>query len=264
MTGNQIFKNSINARRIAISRESYWQKLYNDYANQYQEDHYISGWSLKGLELRKKYYLDLFKKLSIEKTELILDLGCGSGVYSRTLRANGYNTISMDYAHNALVQAKVRDSLPAAKYISGDIYSLPFKNCTFNHVLCIGVFQSLTKSQMAIAEIKRIMNAGSSLVLITLNSLQIKNLYATIMHQSDPILINGCKASRLAAYNPFKFKRELENEGFEIIDLKPVHIFPDLPPPICNLLSILQHLPYLAYLGAISFMIAAKSPAKSI
>ena len=250
-------QDSLNARRITESRESYWQSLFNDYAAQYEKDHCISGWSLQGLEARNKLYLDIFSTLSIDKTAPILDLGCGSGVYSRLLHAGGYNAVGMDYAFNALIQAKKRDGLGDAAYLGGDLYFLPFKDCSFKHVLCIGVFQSLTRPHSALAEIRRIMAPGASLVLITLNSLQIRHLFSRVMSQSDYILVDQHKVARLAAYNPFQFKRELEAGGFRVIDQKPVQVLPDSSPSMSKLLAALQRMPCVAYLTAVSFMVTA-------
>ncbi len=51
----------MDPRRITPSRESYWQRLFNDYALQYGQDHCISGWSRDGLEVRQGMYLNALK-----------------------------------------------------------------------------------------------------------------------------------------------------------------------------------------------------------
>lgn len=204
-------------------------------------------------------YLNALKALSVDKSALILDLGCGSGTYPRLLGSEGFHhCIGMDYAQNTLAQARKRDDIPESRYLCGDIYSMPFKDGCFHHVSCIGVFQSLTRPEKALREIYRILRPGAPLILITLNRLQIKHLGAALFHRSESILVDGREVPRLEAYNPFRFRRQLENCGFDTLDLRPVQIFPKLPLTARPILSALRHIPFLSYLGAVAFMVVAR------
>ncbi|NLT33779.1 MAG: class I SAM-dependent methyltransferase [Acidobacteria bacterium] len=65
----------------------------------------------------------------MDKSSLILDLGCGSGTYLRLLRSEGFHRcIGMDYAQNMLAHARKRDDTPGLRYHCDDIYSMPFKD----------------------------------------------------------------------------------------------------------------------------------------
>lgn len=213
-------------RRVVASREYYWRSLFNDYAMQYQEDHAISGWSSNGLRVRQEQYFRLFAEYHSGQG-LILDLGCGSGFYTRTLRGGNHDVVGIDYSFNAVKEATKRDRETGGKYVCGDIYSLPFKDRTFTHVLCIGLFQSLSKSELALAELNRIMTPEAVLIIDTLNWLYLRNLVESSLNRTEYLILDGQRVPRLATYKPPAFKRQLTRIGFEVLGIRPVIV----PPP---------------------------------
>ena len=224
----------------------------------YSDDHSISGWSEQGLQIRKSKYQRIFSKLRLPSDKLLLDLGCGSGVYSRMLTAAGYTVIGVDYAYNVLHEAKKRDHSGNGSYLCGDLYSLPFKDNCFGHILCIGVFQSLAKPMTALAELRRILAPGATLVLMTLNSLQVKCLIDSVLGRTEILMVEGAPIKRLETYNPFAFKNKLMELGFKVLYLKPLIII-----PVANMIakafaSLMERIPFLAYASAIEFIAVAK------
>jgi len=199
-----------------MSLEKFWQKRFSRFAEKYNEDHLIAGWSKQGLQRRLETYLKIFKKLDLPKDALILDLGCGAGTYCRALKRLGYhNIIGLDYSFSVLKKAKNKDS--TILFLGGDIYNLPFKTNTFHHIICIGVFQSLTQEKIALQEINRILKKGGTLILGALNSIE---LYYIIKNKFRSINQN------LKRYHPSYLKRLLENTGFGYPLCKGVYIFP--------------------------------------
>ena len=89
----------------------------------------LSYFSKKRFEDRFNYIILLITKL---KVKTILDVGCGGGVYTKELKKLGYNVTSFD------------KNVEFEGVIKGDItHNLPFKDNTFDLVLCIGVLQIL-------------------------------------------------------------------------------------------------------------------------
>lgn len=201
-----------------MSLEKFWKERFTRFAEKYDEDYLIAGWSKEGLKRRLETYLKIFKELNLPKDALILDLGCGAGTYCRALKKLGYhNIIGLDYSFAVLKKAqKKTNNIPL---INADIYNLPFKNQTFNHIVCIGVFQALTNEKAALFEIKRILKKGGILILGILNAAEIYYLIRKKI-KPDPNMQN------LRRYYLFYFKKLIKQMGFSHIQYQQVFIFP--------------------------------------
>jgi len=202
-----------------MSLEKLWQKRFSRFAIKYNEDHLIAGWSRQGLQRRLETYLKIFKKLDLPKDALILDLGCGAGTYCRALNKLGYrNIIGLDYSFAVLKKAQRKiNNIPL---INADVYNLPFKNQTFNHIICIGVFQALTNEKAALLEIKRVLKKGGILILGILNATEIYYLLRKKI-RPDPGMQN------LRRYRLLYLKNLMSEMGFLHFQSQGIFIFPE-------------------------------------
>lgn len=160
-------------RRHTISREQYCREMFNDFSTQ-DTAHAISGWSSHGLRLRMEAYQRVLSTLNLTPEELLLDLGCGAGAYSRILGAGGFHVVGCDYAWLVAAQARKRTSGGNVDFIAGDASNLPFTNNLFDHVVCVGLFQSLHEHHEAMREIHRVLKPDGVLCLMTLNRRSLK------------------------------------------------------------------------------------------
>ncbi|WP_429885125.1 class I SAM-dependent methyltransferase [Geoalkalibacter halelectricus] len=241
-------------RRKTSSREAYWRELFNDFSR-HQEDHAISGWSPQGLRLRLETYLRTLPALNLAPGALVLDLGCGAGAYSRVLGKAGFRVVGVDFAWLVAGQARKRTTEGAVDYVSGDATCLPFADDLFDHVVCIGLFQSLHKHREAMREIHRVLKPGGVLCLMTLNR---RNLKATLdrkLKREEIILVEGQPQARLNTYDPAQFAGELEEAGFCNLRREPVQIYPEKLNGAAGLIRLWNRLPGLGYLTARSFMV---------
>ena len=202
-------------------------------------------------------YLTAFKSIKLSRHALILDIGCGSGSYTRILSGKGYRVAGIDYAWKVAAEAKKRSVKGKEEYLCGNLYNLPFADNTFEHIVCIGVFQSVMRFLDALMEINRILAPGALLFVMTLNSLEIINAIKRIFKKDDNIFINGRPEPRLKTYSPQFFKKQLVKTGFCNISLKPVQILPEFMSKASKPVERWNKLPLLPYLTARSFMIQA-------
>jgi ubiquinone/menaquinone biosynthesis C-methylase UbiE len=86
----------------------------------------------------------------------VLDAGCGEGfILDRLYKANiGTKLIGIDFSKQAIEIAK--RERPHLDIRHGNIYELPFKDNTFDLVLCCEVLEHLTDPEKALAEIQRV------------------------------------------------------------------------------------------------------------
>lgn len=87
----------------------------------------------------------------------ILDMGCGEGFYIYYLTQNypfGLDITGIDYNYDALCLAKKMN--PNVKFIQGNIYNIPYKDKSFDMVLCLEVLEHLEAVGSALAELCRV------------------------------------------------------------------------------------------------------------
>jgi ubiquinone/menaquinone biosynthesis C-methylase UbiE len=86
----------------------------------------------------------------------VLDVGCGSGKIMAPLLRAGYDVVGMDVAREGLLMVR------EGERVEGDARHLPFKDSSFDAVVCYDVLQHLLQHEraMAVAEMKRVLVPG--------------------------------------------------------------------------------------------------------
>ena len=252
-------KKKLPPRRYTESREAYWRSIFNDFSR-FDADHAVSGWSAQGLRLRMDAFVQKLPEFGLAQEARVLDLGCGAGAYARIMGKNGFHVTGLDFAWQVVQKARKKNTLAHVHFITGDATALPFSDNVFNHILCIGLFQSLHDYPSAISEILRILKPGGVLCLMTLNRRNIKDMAERFFKKEEVIMVDGFPQSRLNTYDPDKFKNRLKQAGFERIHHQPVQIYPEKLNRLKYMINIWNRLPGLNYLTARSFMICAFRP----
>jgi len=203
-------------RRVYL--EKIWRERFSRFAKTYNEDHLIAGWSQEGLKKRLEKYVKIITDLELPYNIKILDAGCGPGTYCRTLKNLNYqNIIGIDYSWPVLKKAKERS--PRVIYINANIYQLPFKKNIFDHILCIGVLQSISDELNLIKELKRVLKPNGILVIGILNK---DELYYKIKKRKQASLDD------VRRYSIIEFRNKLENQHFEILGTEYIVILPNM------------------------------------
>lgn len=113
-----------------------------------------TNWKYYPVYLAKKKYI-LTKCLELNhKGMKFLDAGCGEGVIVDELNGSGVNIIGLDMNyHSKLVKR-------------GDITKMPFKNNSFDVILCLDVLEHLDyiTQKKALLEIKRVLKKGGTAI----------------------------------------------------------------------------------------------------
>lgn len=108
-----------------------------------------------------RFFLDNFTKVLIDtikqlKPDSILDVGAGEGFVLEKLRVNkiGKKLEGIEYMDEAIELGKKTN--PQVKIKKGDIYKLPYKDNSFDLIICTEVLEHLEDPKMALAELKRV------------------------------------------------------------------------------------------------------------
>lgn len=168
-----------------------------------------------GLTVNSKYYYDYFliylkENQFFSKIKSVLDIGCGMGAFTKILVQKGFFVTAVDYSEDVVAFAKKLNNNHNAKFLTANIYNLPFDESIYDMVICIAVFQHLKDIQKAISEIKRVLKPGGIFVIITLNPFSLDKLF-----QKENVI----------RYSPFRIKKKFEEVGFKKVKIKGVFFF---------------------------------------
>lgn len=164
----------------------------------------------KQLNLRKrvgrvgKFSIILNKRL---KKGIVVDLGCGTGIYTKEIRSE--TMIGIDFSPEAVQLAK--EYFPSGLFVLGDMEYLPFSEKTIDSFFSVcSVYCLLPESQYkCLKDIYGMLKEGGNVVLIEPNA-------------GNPMKERGIKHP----LNRNKVKAQLEKIGFKNVDVKFANFIP--------------------------------------
>lgn len=106
-------------------------------------------------------YIYVFDKLNFNGQKL-LDIGCGSGLFSGLAQHKGADVIGIDASEPLIKQAKLRE--PAINFLTGEMESLPFAEGSFDMVCGFNSFQYAASVKNALVEAHRVLKPNGKLI----------------------------------------------------------------------------------------------------
>ena len=103
----------------------------------------------------------------VRRGERALDLAAGTGDIALAIAARGAKTIGLDITHRMLQLAASKSS--AARFITGDMTSLPFRSSSFDLVTTGYGLRNVPDLNAAIDEIARVLKPGGRLLSLDFN-----------------------------------------------------------------------------------------------
>lgn len=199
------------------SFEHAWRERFSGYAEHYDDDASIAGWSKTGLAARFRQFQRAFSpNIAGERW---LDAGCGAGTYSRYLARLGAWVLGVDYSFRTLQKASAHRT-PGVAFCNGDATALPVHPGAFEGVLCFGVTQALSSSDRLVTALAQCVRPGGQVWVDALNARCVVHLVSETRRR-----LRG-EPPHLRYETPGNLKRLLRNHGFSDIRLFWLPILP--------------------------------------
>jgi ubiquinone/menaquinone biosynthesis C-methylase UbiE len=132
-------------RKESLDREFYFGEEADLYAK--------SKWMARNQMKSTKRALELLEDARIggklrkpSESNVILDLGCGSGFSTYIIEENGFKTIGLDNSFDMLIQNKEKTTPYTRNLVCGLIEALPFRRHIFNHMISISAFNFILEN----------------------------------------------------------------------------------------------------------------------
>lgn len=103
--------------------------------------------------------------------EKILDVGCGTGVFTLDYLAAGAEVVGLDISLPMLALAERKAAGFPFTAVQGDMLTLPFADASFDKAVSVTALEFIEDEKKAVGELFRVTKPGGVIVVGTLNSL---------------------------------------------------------------------------------------------
>jgi ubiquinone/menaquinone biosynthesis C-methylase UbiE len=143
-------------KRLFSERVSEWAACYADAESR--------SLAAQNLASRQRIALEMVEE-AVRPASRVLDLGCGTGEMAAALMCRGYEVWGLDIAEPMIHYARQRCG--SDRFWVGDIEHLPFRDSTFDAVVCLGVIEYLDMDERTLHEMWRVLKPGGRAVVST-------------------------------------------------------------------------------------------------
>ncbi len=121
---------------------------------------------LNGLNVSRRMEFSLLSKyLALQGEELLLDVACGDGYWTKRLARKAGAVIGFDFNRQRLRQAQKLSGGRIRGLIGSDAHFLPFKSGAFDAAVGICVLEHFDNDLQALSELRRVLKTGGKLAL---------------------------------------------------------------------------------------------------
>jgi len=154
-------------RVVRDSVRAWFDRVARDAADPFVLDGYGRVAQAGGDALLQGMVADLKGKLAPLAGTTVLEVGCGAGAITKGLVVDAQSVTAVDFSHPMLLQAR-RSGLSTPRYVSADASLLPFREKSFDRVVCYSVFNNFPSLDFAagvIAELVRVARPGGRVLI---------------------------------------------------------------------------------------------------
>lgn len=203
----------------------------------------------------RQYYAHITRQVLdyLEPGGLLLDIGCGTGLFIERYLASGSEAVGIDISKGMVTRA--RERCPLSEFIIGTAESLPFQENTFDAVTSLLAFSYIEEPEKMVADMHRILRPGGRLALCTIGKNFLTSLVPALYWIGEKMEIRriGVGDFDERYYSADEMYAMLTGARFVDVTVKRCSFaHASLTPPIFNIAKKLEpfveeKLPYLAY-----------------
>lgn len=214
-----------------MKNSEFWNEKWGTSAQENTDARFMSGWGDRSIQEMLSSINDIAKKLRLTNTDVLLDVGCGAGLFELAFTYWIKEIYGIDYSDEMVSIAKL-NTLNYNNIIidKGNICDLPYQNNFFDKILVHGVLQYLNDMEevkIALAELKRVSKMNSIISLSLHPDKEKKNDYIngyyTIGLSDEEIKVKIEINNKIIWFDKIELVKNIENVGFSVIEVgKPV------------------------------------------
>ncbi|PYJ30786.1 MAG: hypothetical protein DMF24_09380 [Verrucomicrobia bacterium] len=189
----------------------------------------------------------------------VLELGCGTGYFTRELARSGADVVAIDVSPDLLEIAKANSSAPNVRYEIQNAYALTYPDGVFDSVVGSSVLHHL-EIEEAVREIYRVLKPGGTIYLTEPNML---NPQIAIQKNVPWVKRRLGDSPDETAFFRWPLRRLLERKGYRDVRIVPFDfLHPKTPVSLVDSLDIvgrfLESVPVISELAGSLYIRAIK------
>jgi ubiquinone/menaquinone biosynthesis C-methylase UbiE len=142
----------------------------------------------KDLQNAFREYFDIIPGNAIDKTTVLLDIGCGSGRWSKILAEKAGEVHAIDPGPAVKVAARQLRNNKNVFVAQAGFGCLPFEENTFDFVLCLGVAHHLPDPQKAIGEMMKMLKKNGRILIYMYYNLSERSFFYRFLFKISRLL----------------------------------------------------------------------------
>jgi len=168
----------------------------------------------------------------------ILEIGCGTGYFTRELTRHGADIVAIDVSPDLLEIAKAKYSAPNVRYEIQNAYALTYVDAMFDSVVGSSILHHL-EIEEALREIYRVLKPGGTIYFTEPNMLNPQ----IAMQKNIPWIKRRLGDSPdETAFFRWPLRRLLEQTGYRDVRIDPFDfLHPKTPVPLIDRLNAVGH-----------------------
>ena len=195
----------------------------------------------------------------LHQAQSVLELGCGTGYFTRELAVTGAQISAIDISPELLEVAKQECSSENVRFEIQNAYAMTFPDETFDSVVGSGVLHHL-EIEAALKEIQRVLKPGGSIYFTEPNMM---NPQIAVQKNVPAIKKLLGDSPDETAFFRWSLRRRLERTGFHAVRIEPFDfVHPKIPPnwitAAQTLSSFLEKMPLLCEMAGSLYIRALK------
>ncbi len=165
----------------------------------------------------------------------VLELGCGTGYFTRELARSGADVVAIDVSPELLEIAKTNHSAPNVRYEIQNAYALSYPDAVFDSVVGSSVLHHL-EIQEALREVYRVLKSGGTIYFTEPNML---NPQIAIQKNVPWVKRKLGDSPDETAFFRWPLRRLLEQRGYRDVRIVPFDfLHPKTPVPVRRSLGL--------------------------
>ena len=131
----------------------------------------FNAFTAKEINIAGSQYFDIVDHTMINKDTVVLDLGCGSGRWTKYIANKVKLVEAVDPSSAIYSTVKLNEEEKNVRVTQASVSNIPFNDNTFNFVVCLGVLHHIPDTQQALIDVVKKLKTGGSILLYLYYSL---------------------------------------------------------------------------------------------
>lgn len=146
-------------------------EIYDIFASEYDKIHFHPNSAADYVE--KKRFNLVYPYLQKSKGLMVLDVACGTGTHLAIAKKNGAEVVGCDMSKNMIRACKNKG---VNNTFVGNYHFLPFKDKTFDLVLCINAIHYSSDPEKVLSEMRRVSSENGIILFTYFNILNFRGI----------------------------------------------------------------------------------------